>query len=129
MIIVNGLCIITITMTTQIFMLIQYFRNSSNDDKLKSGKADLKQTKSLKTSVVATFFHNTILIMCFGTLFVSECFELIRVIGNFRNKNENGEDKSDDVIRFMINLLSYIHGLCVPWIYSLIYIQQSSQNT
>ena len=88
MIIVNGLCIITITMITQIFMLIQYFRNSSNDDKLKSRKADLKQTKSHKTSVVATFFHNTTLIMCFGPLFVSKFFELIRVIGNFRNKNK-----------------------------------------
>ena len=129
MVIVNGLCIITIIMATQLFMFMQYCRNSSNDDKLKSGKADSQQTKSHKTSFAATFFHNMILIMCFGPLFVYKFSELIRVIGNFRNKTENGEDKKDDVIPFMINLLSYIHGLCVPWIYRLIYIQQSSQNT
>ena len=129
MIIVNGLCIITIIMATQLFMLIQYLRNSPNDNKLKSGKADLKQTKSHKTSLVATFFHNMILIICFGPLFVYKFLELIQVVGNFRNKNKNGEDKSDDVIPIMIIFLSYIHGLCVPWIYRLIYIQQSSQNT
>ena len=37
-------------MATQLSMLIQYYRSSSNDDILKSGKADLKQAKSHKTS-------------------------------------------------------------------------------
>ena len=129
LVIVNGLCIITIIMATQLFILIQCFRHSSNDNTLESRKAYSKQIKSHKASFAATFFHNMILIMSFGPLFVYKFFELIQVVRNFKNKNENGEDKNNDVIPFMINLLSYIHGLCVPWIYRLIYMQQSSQNT
>ena len=70
MVIINGLSIISIIMATQLLMLIQYYRSSSNDDILKSGKADLKQAKSHKTSFAATFFQNTILTMCFGALFI-----------------------------------------------------------